>query len=531
MPENIRALVAILVLATVIFTLAKAPARAMFSVSGDFERRRNLWFAITLAAFLAFNYWVFMLLAAILLRRAALKEGDKVALVLFVLLAIPLIPVEIPGFAGVRYLFKIDYFILIALVILAPAFFEKIKKHSMKYFWTEKTDKFLYVYLILNGILNVVLLDNNFTGVLRVFFMTFATVALPYAIASRLTKGTTQLRAAFSAYVIGASIMAAVGVFEAARSWLLYTSLERSLGIDWSMTIYLKRGEALRAIATAGQAIAFGYTMAVGFMLMLGLGRFFQKKVFWWSGLALLIFGMLASYSRGPWLGAIVGFLVFVIASPDRWKNLGLLILASVVIGTALSATPLGDRFYGAAVTVDTGSYDYRQLVLDESIKVILRNPFFGVLGTNYLPDLEELRQGQGIIDIVNSYVTVAMRSGLVGLTLFLGIFVSAMVGILQRMNAISDKHSEEFDQGRVLLATLICILVSIYTVSSITFIPIIYYMVVGLSVAYAKSGREQPSPDSVGDPGSISHSRDKLKRGRFQHSSKGFKRGKYASD
>ena len=58
MPEHLRALIVILVLATTVFAFAHRPACTITKV-GDYTRRRNLWFALTLAAFLAYNFWVY----------------------------------------------------------------------------------------------------------------------------------------------------------------------------------------------------------------------------------------------------------------------------------------------------------------------------------------------------------------------------------------------------------------------------------------------------------------------------------------
>lgn len=499
MPENIRALVVILVLSTAVFTIARIPARAMASVPGEFERRRNLWFAVTLAAFLSFNFWLLMVVVGILLYKAAAKENNVAAMVLFVLLAVPLLSMEIPGFAGIRYLFKLDYLILMWLVVLLPVFIRETRQYSLQYFRNEKPDLFLYSYLILNLTLGFIGSGGaDVTGSLRNLFIYFIGTAIPYAVISRQIKDDSALRTAIASYVLGASVMAAIGIVEAARSWLLYTSIERAIGVDWGMSIYLRRGNALRAFASTGQAIAFGYAMAVGLMLMLGLKRYFSRKLVWWAGTALLFLGMLSSYSRGPWLGAAAGFIVFVLTGPRKWVNVGKLLMVGIVGGAILLASPLGDKLYESAVSVDEGSYDYRVRVLEVSMNVIKQNPIFGSRDEGVIDQLEELRQGQGIIDIVNSYVAVALRSGLVGLVLFLGFFASAIFMVLKRMRSIRDKNSEAIDLGRCLLATLACILVSIYTVSGISIVPTVYYLMTALAVAYARSKGVQSSEAGV---------------------------------
>src|ERR1700675_2748949 len=109
MPEHLKALIVILVLATVIFVFAKAPACALASTSGDFERRRNLWFGITLAAFLAHNFWIFIIVAAALLLSALPREPNKLAMFCCLLFAAPSFSAENTGLGVIRYFFAIDY--------------------------------------------------------------------------------------------------------------------------------------------------------------------------------------------------------------------------------------------------------------------------------------------------------------------------------------------------------------------------------------------------------------------------------------
>ena len=89
MPEHLRALVVILAVAAAVFAFAKAPACAAAATAADFERRRNLWFAITLAAFLAHNFWVYILLVAVMLAFAAAREPNKLAMYFTLLFAVP----------------------------------------------------------------------------------------------------------------------------------------------------------------------------------------------------------------------------------------------------------------------------------------------------------------------------------------------------------------------------------------------------------------------------------------------------------
>src|SRR5947207_2077355 len=96
MPEHLRALVVVLVLATIVFGFAHRPACAIAGTR-DFTRRRNLWYALTLVAFLSYSFWIYALIAIPLLLLAYNRETNIPALFFFVLFALPSDSVSIPG--------------------------------------------------------------------------------------------------------------------------------------------------------------------------------------------------------------------------------------------------------------------------------------------------------------------------------------------------------------------------------------------------------------------------------------------------
>jgi O-antigen ligase len=137
--------------------------------------------------------------------------------------------------------------------------------------------------------------------------------------------------------------------------------------------------------------------------------------------------------------------------------------------------------------TVDEGSVTYRQRLFEVSMLVFWQSPLFGSFDYINNPLMEEMRQGQGIIDIVNSYLAVSLAHGVVGLVLFVGPFLTVLVACWRthRRTGHLDPGSEAV--GRAVLACMIGILVTIATVSSISVVPTIYWMVLGLGVAYAR--------------------------------------------
>ena len=155
MPQHLKALVVILVLATVIFAFAKAPACALASTTGDFKRRRNLWIGITLVAFLAHNFWVYIVVTGALLFFFRRREPNKIAMFFFLLLAVPAIPEDVPALGLVNFLFTIDYVRLLTLAVLLPAYMALRKQPDIEGFGRSIPDKLLACYLILIPLLMV----------------------------------------------------------------------------------------------------------------------------------------------------------------------------------------------------------------------------------------------------------------------------------------------------------------------------------------------------------------------------------------
>src|SRR6266571_2727332 len=463
MPEHLKALVVILVLATVVFAFAKTPACALASTAGDFERRRNLWFGITLAAFLAHNFWIFIIVAAALLLFALPREPNKLAMFFFLLFAVPMLSAEITGLGIINYFFTIDFVRLLTLAVLLPAFLYLRKQPDVEGFGRLLPDKLIAGYIVLSFLL--MLSASTFTNTLRYgAFYAFIDIFLPYYVASRSLKNLTAFRDALMAFVVAALILAAIGPFEFARHWLLYASLENALGVNSDIGQYLLRGEGggLRALASTGHSIVLGYVMAVAAGFFPYLRRSVPNTVAWGLGLIALMVGLIAPLSRGPWVGAAAMLLVFVATGPFPVKGFAKLGLLGLIIIPLLLVSPAGQDII-----------DYL--------------PFVGTFDFMYSPSMQEMKQGQGIIDIVNTYLGVGLSSGLVGLALYSGFFIAIAVGIIKGMRKLEEKYDERYLLGRTLLSVLLGIMIIIFTVSSISVIPVIYWSVAGLGVAYAR--------------------------------------------
>jgi O-antigen ligase len=393
----------------------------------------------------------------------------------------------------VNYIFELSHVRILELFILLPAYFALQRQRDNVSFGRYSPDKALAAYLLLAVILS--LLATTLTDAMRYTFYLFIDVFLPYYVVSRSLKNLRSFRDALLSFVLAVMVVGLLAAFESYKHWLLYGSLIEVLKLDGTAG-YLGRDGLLRAVVTAGQSIPLGYVMAVAIGFYLYLKESIQQKFIRRAGMLLLVAGLVVPFSRGPWVGAAVLIIAFVATGQNAVrKSMSLAIVAMLALALT-SILPGGERvinllpFIGST---EKGNIDYRQQLLTNSMIVIQRNPWFG--SNDYLktPEMEAMRQGQGIIDIVNTYIAVTLQSGYVGLSLFIGFFVLSLLGIYRRMRSISDKTSEEHLLGQSLFATLLAILVIIFTVSSITIIPIVYWSVAGLGVAYAQMIRRQP--------------------------------------
>ncbi|VVM43293.1 hypothetical protein PS662_00410 [Pseudomonas fluorescens] len=498
MPEHFRALVVILVLAGVVFAMARRPAADLIPAN-DFIRRRNLWFVLTLLAFFSHSFWVYSAVTIVVLTVARKRERNPVALFFLLLFLVPPASAQIPGFGLINYFIDLNYVRLLSLCVLMPAFFALRRRADTRAFGRTWPDKLMAANLILTSLL--LLRETTVTDTLRQSFYLFTDVFLPYYVASRALKNLSDFKDALLGFVLAAMVMSLIGLFEFARSWLLYSALIGAMGMQWEMSSYLNRGGLLRASVTTGQAIALGLVISTAIGLYLFLQEGVRSKLQRRLGALLLAGGLFAPLSRGPWIGAVGMLMVYIATGRHAIKRLMLLGLAGVLSLPLLTLVPGGQKvldllpFIGS---VDAENITYRQRLFDNAVIVIQHNPLLGSFDFRKTPEMQSMIQGEGIIDIVNTYIGIALSFGLIGLGIFVAFFATTLFGIRKAMREYPDKDDEARRLGRALFATLVGILVTIVTVSSITVIPVVYWSVAGLGVAYAQMARNQKQTSSA---------------------------------
>lgn len=487
MTEYHRALVVLLLVGLAVYRLAD-PLRTE-QLPGAHGRRRALWFVLTFAAFAFGNFWYFSAVALAVVLYARRREENAAALFLAILFVVPPLEHEIPGLGLVNFLFGLSLPRLLVLTLLLPLFVQQLARPRARSTGWARTADFLFVAWL--GIQLLLLArEPSLSSAMRSSFYLFVDLVVPYYVFSRGFADARKLQDAVGALVVAGLVLAAVGLVEASRHWLLYSALAQAWGSTEPL-LYLSRSGMLRAMGSTGHAIALGLVLATCLLLYLPMHSRMRPG---WRRTALLLLlagGLFVPLSRGPWVGAAAGLLLYVALGPRPGRNLLVLGAGGLAALALLAVLPFGHvvldlvPFFG---TVEAGNVEYRQRLMENASILVWRHPLLG--SPDYEQRLAEMGmvQGQGIVDVVNTYVQVALRSGLAGLALFGGVLAAALLAALRgRRLALRSGEPMAADLGRSLAAAQVAVIVTIGSVSSIVVIPWLYWCLAGMLVGYGR--------------------------------------------
>ena len=479
MLTDLKALVVVLCVSYPVFRLA-APICFRFTRQEDFYRRRMVWFVLTTVAFLAPSFWLYVLVAIPLLAWSARRDANPASIYFLMYFVIPPIRVYIPV-VGINQLFDLNQFRILSLTVLLPVawrLFQSPERGENNKFTLTDTLVLSYALLCLVQFVPY----ESPTNTMRRAFELFLDSIVVYYVFSRLALSRAALIDTLAAFCLACAIFAPLAVFESVKAWLLYANLGERWGVPNEFA-YLMRGESLRAQVSTGHALALGSVLATGFAFWLYLQSRIPSRFLSLLVAGLMWIGMLAAYSRAPWIMAALMFFLFLLLSPRGMSKFVKWALLAGVVGGIVLVSPLGDRivdnlpFVGS---VDQANVVYRQELARLSWILIQENPFFG--DPFVLRNMESLRQGQGIIDLVNGFASVALFHGLVGLSLFCGIFTLGMwrTWLLLRHSRLGDP-----DLSLLGASLLACMLGTLFFVATAGLSSLLFPLT-GLLASYA---------------------------------------------
>ena len=464
------------------------PVLAPITGVAVFDGWVKTWLGVTVVAFLMPSYWpaIALITAALLLLPAKLPEA-RLATYFGLICAVPSLNGDVP-FPGLNYLMELDYTRLLSLTLLLPLAMRMSRAGDFKGTWP-LWDKAMFSSVLLALLLGI--RDTTFTSALRDSLELILSVALPYFVVSRAIRTREQLDSCLAIFLVAMVVIAGIAMFETLRQWKVYDAVtelfrERSFR-------YENRGGFNRASVSFGTPIALGFAMTLGIGVLLYLRGRLPSRV---SSVLMLVLcgGLFASVSRGPWVGAVLLVAVFMFLARGGAGRLVKFGMAGVVALMLLAMTPAGKNIVELLPFVGStrsDTVDYRVDLIKAARKTISRNPWLGTTDPLRYPEMQAMKQGQGIIDLVNSYIQITLYSGLIGLIVFLLTTILPPLQLYRDHRRSAAETGPHADARRALIACQAGTLFVVGTVSAVSYIPALMWLSTALCVAFARSARQ----------------------------------------
>ncbi|MEL6111365.1 MAG: O-antigen ligase family protein [Pseudomonadota bacterium] len=507
MLNNIKALVLLLPILFTVFFAGRVVFGSIVAPK-DIDRWRNILIAVTSIGFLVPNFWIMLVMLSILVLSVVGLQLEKNLAALFLVLVVALPPQEqpIPGFAGINQIFPISPPLLMSILIFIPALF--FAKRIFQRAKGAAIPDFMMVCFVLLSVA-LAFRDTSFTDGLRGVWLVILTTALPYFVVSRWSFDFQEFRMICVAIVLTALALAGVALLETVFSWHFYAMPST----NWHGVLaspYNYRSGFLRVYASLLGPLEFGFLLVLAIALGLAVLSSRISRPLGIMGLGGYAGALLFTFSRGPWLGAIIAIGSFIAIGPKGFTRSIMMGFVGAILAAGILVSPLGDGIIKALPFVNTGSDEadetisYRQKLFTNGVEVIMENPVLGSTTYYEHPKMIALTQGQGIIDLVNSYIQVALAKGLLGLFFFAGILLSALWAALRAMALSKTQAPELSAYARGCFAAMAAIIVVIGTTSSNPPLPILYFSMAGLCVSIRRIVEAQRLTNFAGDDAAV---------------------------
>ncbi len=468
-------------------------AFAPLLAKSEYSRAWSVMLAATLVVFLGHSTMLYAIGIAVvaLVGQSCLGGGIRGKLAAFMLLIMILPPLtwQVGGFGDINYVLGLTGPRILALVLLSgPALTLLVDRRKKRESWVAPLDLMVFAYQLLKLVLMVP--HATTTGLLRMVVESVLDILLPYYVASRGIRSETDLRFHLSHLALGFTFAAAVGFAEYFANRNFYSELQWIYGYKWTLTMTLMRGSHLRVVAATPQPIVLAFEM----IFALGVWTYLRGHD-WrlWSvrGVYALLVGCLVfTFSRGPWIGGFVFAFCLLGLRKLTVRAFVSLFLATLVVGVVMKVVGADQIVINALSLVfgsseaDLSSINYRSELLDTALALLRQSPWLGV--PDYASQMQALRQGEGIIDLVNSYIAIALDAGVIGLAIYMLPYVLAFRRMV-RVPGLALREPGDANAGwftAIFLAMIIALLATIFTTSTFFTMPFLLVMLIALPIA-----------------------------------------------
>lgn len=315
----------------------------------------------------------------------------------------------------------------------------------------------------------------------RGFIVPIVYFVLMYYVFRKNIRNSDELRRVIGCIAMSGVVLATFAVYEVRFGWALFDIINRNLASgSFATKSTLMRGDALRASTTMS-----GPLMLACYMVMASLATFsIRQQVragFLWAGWCVVVLaGFVMAQSRGNIVCLGVGVVVllffrgkrsaaFLVASAAALAGMALILVRSS--SASLFGTLGGFAYQGRVYS------DYRSLLLDRGLEEGAKHRWIGTSLDSVLDRLSDITQGQHIVDLVNTYLTFYLVSGLLGLVSFVGLLLLVFRKLMRRHDVNLVGPTLRIDRAFT-LALLAAVTIELAFMSLIDRLPVIFMFV-----------------------------------------------------
>jgi O-antigen ligase len=450
---------------TVLAALTAAFALSRFQLDPDLKRRVMLYFVIvTCLGPLVRAHPAMLVIGSVSL--LLLLPADRAMYTPYCLAALLVVPgfytYRVP-FPGVNFLIDYQMWMTAVWFALVPLLF----RYRLR---LNAADVCLVAY-----VLWMVMLDfrgGSVTDGMRQALYTGSWLALPYFAVSRSLRSPEEQARMLEAIVVIAVILCCATIYTEMVGWH-YLSYAQGSAVSLGSE---RRFGLFRTGGTLPSGL-FGLICTFAFITLLSRREIVRGSLARIAAALLFAFGLFASGARGAMVGGLLAGAVWLVAS-----RLNVQLVRIAAIALAIGAPALVSQLTTANLSVlgDQGTVSYRQQLLTASMHQFQEAPLTGDKFFMLSPHLAHMRQGGGIIDIVNSYLQMLLTYGIIGLVLFALTAFFVIQGLVRQISLRRAAGMRPQQLG-LFLAFLVGYLLFIATTSQNSYVAFLGVMLLGL--------------------------------------------------
>ena len=315
------------------------------------------------------------------------------------------------------------------------------------------------------------------TGLMRTTLSGALHLAIPYLMLRRHVRSLKEFRIVVGCIAAASGILSVYAIYESFHGWSMFVTINAHLGdVGGSLRNLITRGGAMRASTTMSGALMLGCYLSIGWVAIICSRDLVRTRMLWMAGCALILAGELAAQSRGNLL--CVALAVPILLAANRRVGLAVVMSVSVAAGTALliAAARFSQRIAGflnlSPDRAEGADYDYRQLLLRRGLEEAAKHRWTGTSMNNILAQLGDIRQGEGVVDFVNTYLYIYLVAGIP----FLVVSIIVILMMFFKLSSLSiRKKAQDFTIVRAFaIASLVSMMIALFFMSFIDRVPVL---------------------------------------------------------